>query len=148
VAVRIVTRMSREVQVSAGGGYDLGYHVVSFPKYRHSVLVCRVTVRREELIRAKATRPGWRMVALEVMPDHLHLLVKAHPSGSPSGIANQLTGFIWRRPRAEFPQPWSRLSALWSMPHFVATVGAVPTATVPRCSGTQNERRWQKERTR
>jgi hypothetical protein len=29
--------------------------------------------RREELIRARASGRGWRMVALEIMPDHGHI---------------------------------------------------------------------------
>ena len=84
------------------GCTSLGYHVVWCPKYRRPVLAGRVAARCEELIRAKASEHGWRIVALEIMPDHVHLFVKAHPSDSPSRIASQFKGLTSRRLRAEF----------------------------------------------
>ncbi|WP_442946028.1 IS200/IS605 family transposase, partial [Nonomuraea sp. LPB2021202275-12-8] len=72
------------MRTSPGAVYDLGYHVVWCPKYRRRVLGGRVKTRLEELIRAKAAEHDWEIVALEVMPDHVHLLVKPHPKNSPS----------------------------------------------------------------
>ncbi|WP_021598141.1 zinc ribbon domain-containing protein [Actinomadura welshii] len=46
------------------------------------VLGGRVKDRLEELIRAKADGQGWQIVALEVMPDHVHLFVRAHRNTS------------------------------------------------------------------
>jgi putative transposase len=54
------------------------------------------------------------MVTLAVMPDAVHLFVKAHPSDSPSRIASQFKGFTSQRLRADFPHLWSRLRPLWS----------------------------------
>jgi putative transposase len=81
-------------------------------------------------------------VAVEIMPDHVRLFVRAHASDSPSPIANQFKGLTSRRLRAEFPRP----PTLWSRPYSAATVGA--TETVRRHGGTQNERTWQEERAR
>ena len=139
--------MSREVQVSAGGVYDLGYHVVWCSKYRRPVLAGPVKDRCEELIRARAAEHGWRIIALEVMPDHVHVFVKAHPGHSPSYIANQLKGFTSHTLRAEFPHLRSRLPTLWSKSYFAATVGAVSAATVRRYIDTQYERPWRKQAT-
>ena len=140
--------MAREVQVSAGGAYDLGYHVVFCPKYRRPVLDGPVKDRCEELIRIRAAGHGWRIIALEVMPDHVHLFVKAHPKHSPSSIANQFKGFTSHALRAEFPHLRTRLPTLWSKSYFTATAGAVSAATVRRYIDTQYERPWRKERTR
>lgn len=155
VAVRLLdtpcwytSRMAREVQVSAGGVYDLGYHVVWCPKYRRPVLAARTGERCRELIGEKCAEHGWRVVALEVMPDHVHLFVKAHPKDSPSFIANQLKGFTSRRLREEFPHLRSRLPTLWSRSYLVASVGAVSAATVQRYIDTQYERPWRKGNTR
>ena len=151
LSVLLVTRcvytvvMGREVQVSPGGAHDLGYHVVWCPKYRRAVLAGRVNERCRELIAEKCAEHEWRMVALEVMPDHVHLLVKARPKDSPSYIANQLKGFTSRVLRGEFPHLRSRLPTLWSRSFFVATVGAVSEATVRRYIDTQYERPWRKE---
>jgi putative transposase len=145
--MRIVTRVTRQVQVSAGDVRDLGCHVVWCPTYR-PVAAGRVAGRCEELIRAKASEHGRPVVALEIMPDHVPLFVKAHPCGSPSRVASQFIGFTSRRLRAEPPHPRSRLSALWSRSYFAAAAGAVPAQTVRRRSGMQNGRPWRKERAR
>jgi putative transposase len=131
--VPIVARVTRQVQVSAGGVFD-------------PVLDGRVAARCEELIRAKAAERGWRIVALEIMPDHVHLFVKAHRSDCPFRVASQFKAFISRRLRAEFPHLRPRLPALWSRSYFAATAGAVCAETVRRYIGTQNERPWRKER--
>ena len=128
--------------------YDLGYHVVWCPKYRRPVLAGPVKDRCETLIRAKAAEHGWRIIALEIMPDHVHLSVKAHPKHSPSYIANQFKGFTSRTLRAEFPHLRSRLPTLWSKSYFAATVGAVSAAMVQRYIDTQYERPWRKEKPR
>jgi putative transposase len=146
--MRIVTRVTQQVQVSAGGVRDLGYHVVWCPKCRRPVLAGRLAGQREALIRGKAGEHGWRIMTLEIMPDHVHLFVEAHRSGSPSRVASQFNGFTSRRPRAGFPHLRSRWPAWWSRPYFATTVGAVPAQTVCRYTGTQDGRRWREERAR
>jgi putative transposase len=106
------------------------------------VLAGRVAARCRDLIRSKASEHSWRMVAVEIIPDLVRLLVRAHLSDSPSRIVNQFTGLTSRRHRAEFPRP----PALWSRRYSAATVGAVSAETVRRHSGMQNERPWQEER--
>jgi putative transposase len=140
--------MVGSVQVSAGGAYDLGYHVVWCAKYRRAVLTGAVGERCRELIGEKCAGHGWRVVALEVMPDHVQLFVKARPQDSPSFVANQIKGTTSRVLRQEFPHLRSRLPTLWSRSYFVASVGAVSAATVQRYIDTQYERPWRKDRAR
>jgi putative transposase len=96
------------------------------------------------LIEAKAAELHCEIVALEVMPDHVHLFVKTRPKDSPSFIANQFKGFTSRTLRREFPSLRSRLPTLWSRSYFVASVGAVSADTVQRYIDTQYERPWRK----
>jgi putative transposase len=105
----------------------------------------QVAGRREELIRAKASEHGWPIVALEIMPNHVYLFVKAHPSDSPSPIASHFQGSTSRRLQAGFPHLRSRLPALWSRSYCAAAAGAVPAQTVRRSTGTQDGRPWRKE---
>ncbi|GEL19181.1 transposase [Pseudonocardia asaccharolytica] len=49
--------MSRDVQTSAGGGYDLGLHVVWWLKYRRPVLTGPVAARLRELLATRSARP-------------------------------------------------------------------------------------------
>lgn len=116
------------------------------PKYRRAVLVGTVAGRCRELIGEKCAEHGWRIVALEVRPDHVHLFVKTTPKDSPAYVANQLKGFTSHELREEFPHLRSRLPTLWSRSFFVASVGAVSAATVQRYIDTQHERPWRKDR--
>lgn len=136
--------MARRVRASAGGVYDIGYHVVWCPKYRRPVLAGQVRDRCDELIRQKAAEHDWEVVALEIMPDHVHLFARTHPADSPSYVANQFKGFTSRVLRAEFPHLKSRLPTLWSRSFFVASVGAVSEKTVQQYIETQYERPWRK----
>lgn len=144
--MRIVTRVIRQIQVSAGGVYDLGCRVVWCPKYRCPVLTDQVAGRCEELIRTKVSEHGWPMVALAVMPGHVHLLAKAHPSNSPSWIASQFTGFTPWRLRAGFRHMRSRLPAWWPWSYCAATAGALSAQTGCRYTGRHDERPWRKDR--
>jgi len=137
--------VTRKVRRYSGGVYDLGLHVVWCPKYRRRVLGGRVAARLRELIEQKATEKGWEIIALEVMPDHVHLFVRHEPTASASSVANRFTGYPSRVPREEFPHPRSRMPTLWSSSFFVASVGAVSADTVQRYIDTQWERPWAKE---
>lgn len=59
--------------------YSCKYHVVFCPKYRRPVLVDGVNVRLKEIIREVAGEHGAEVIELEVMPDHVHLLVEVDP---------------------------------------------------------------------
>lgn len=131
---------TRKVRRFSGGVYDLGLHVVWCPKYRRRVLGGRVAERLDELIRQKAAERGWTVVALEVMPDHVHLFVKHDPKASASYVANQFKGFSSRVLREEFPHLRSQLPTLWSSSYFAATVGSVSAETVQQYIDTQWER--------
>ncbi|MEU1806832.1 IS200/IS605 family transposase [Streptomyces sp. NPDC019937] len=78
------------------------------------VLGGRVAERLDELIRQKADERGWKIVALEVMHDHVHLFVKHDPKSSASYVANQFKGFTSHMLREEFPHLKSRMPTLWS----------------------------------
>ncbi len=119
-------------------------------KYRLPVLTDRVAARSMGLNHAKAGEHGWRIVALEIMPDHIYMFVKAHRPDSPFLLAGLFKGFASRRLRAEFAHlrsflhPRARPPALWFRPYFTPTVGAVLAESVRRSTGTQHRRPWRK----
>jgi putative transposase len=119
--------------------YDLGLHLVWCPKYSRRVLDGRVAARLRELIEAKAAEKGWDIVALEVMPDRVHLFVKHGPKASTSYVANQFKGFTSRVLREEFPHLKSQMPTLWSSSFFVASAGAVSAEMFERYINTQWE---------
>jgi putative transposase len=138
----MVAGVTGQVQVSAGGVCDLRDNVVCW-KYRRPVLAGR----NEELMRTKAAGRGWRMVALEIVPDRVQLRVKAHQSEVPSPITRQVIGFTaWLR--AVLPDLRSWLPILWSRWFCEVRAGVASASAVRRYTGTQNGRSWRKERTR
>lgn len=74
--------------------YNLNYHIVFVTKYRHQVLKDKiqdcVKIRMQELCKEY----GWEMLALEVMPDHIHLFVSAEPKIAPLAIATTLKSIL------------------------------------------------------
>jgi putative transposase len=147
VCIVIVVTVTGKVRRYSGGVYDLGLHVVWCPKYRRRVLGGRVAVRLRELIEAKAAEKGWEIIALEVMPDHVHLFVKHEPKASASYVANQFKGFTSRVLRSEFVHLKSQMPTLWSSSFFVASAGELSAHTVEKYINTQWERPWTKKQT-
>ena len=59
--------------------YSSTYHCVWFPKYRCKVLEGETAKRCEQVIRKTSAKYRAEIIALEVLPDHLHLLVEIGP---------------------------------------------------------------------
>jgi putative transposase len=64
------------------------------------------------------------IVALEVMPDHVHFFVNALPSISPSDIMAKVKGVTSRKLRQEFKH-LQHLPSLWTRSFFCSTAGNV-----------------------
>jgi putative transposase len=56
--------------------YSSKYHCVWTPKYRRSVLVGPIAKRCEQVIRQTAEKYRAEIIALEIMPEHVHGLVE------------------------------------------------------------------------
>ena len=110
--------------------YSCQYHIVFCPKYRRKVLVNGIDTRLKELFPQIAQDLGGTVLEMEVMPDHVHLLVDIDPR---LGI-DDFVGSLKRRSshiiRTEFPYMKSKLPCLWTRGKFIATVGSVSLETV------------------
>jgi putative transposase len=113
-----------------GGVYSLGLHLVGCPKYRRPVLGGRVARRLDELIEAIADGHGWRMVAHEVMPDQVHLLVRVGPTDAPAAVVGAFKGRTARVLGQEIPHPRNFAKVLWWLAYLAASVGDVSETTV------------------
>jgi putative transposase len=60
---------------------------------------------------------------MEVMPDHVHIFIKATPNDSPVFIISQLKGFTSFTLRNEFRWLKSRIPTIWTRSYYVETVG-------------------------
>ena len=110
--------------------YSCKYHVVWCPKYRRSLLVKPVDARLKTLIRETATARRCEVIELEVMPDHVHLLVEVDPQYGVHRLVREMKGRSSHALRKEFPSLATRLPTLWTNSYFVSTVGGSPLAVV------------------
>lgn len=102
------------------------------PKYRRKVLVDSIAKRLEELIRLKCQQLGCEVLALTIMPDHLHLFVKASPKLAPNRIIGEIKGYTSRTMRQEFPVLCTKLPTLWTRSYFVSTHGHISDAVIQK----------------
>ena len=119
-------------RTNAGAVFSLKYHLVWCPKYRRKVLVAPVDARLKELIAEIAVEHEMTILALEVMPDHVHLFVEADPTLCVAEIVNRIKGRSSRVLRQEFAGLRSRLPTLWSRSYYAGSVGAVSECVVQR----------------
>lgn len=110
--------------------YDCKYHVVWCPKYRRSVLNNGADVRLKGIIRDVCAERRAGIIEMEVMPDHVHLLVSVDPQFGIHRLIKAVKGRSSRLLRQEFSWCRTRLPSLWTNSYFVATVGGAPLAVV------------------
>jgi putative transposase len=104
------------------------------------VLVGPVEKRLRQLLYQKAKELDAEIHALEIMPDHVHLLVESDPRLAPAHIAAQFKGFTSHELRGEFPWLKSRMPTLWSRSYYLGSVGSVSESTVRRYIANQKTR--------
>jgi putative transposase len=120
--------------------FNLGYHIIWCPKYRRKVLVNGIDERLKELLCQKALQIGVTIEKMEVMPDHVHLFVKAAPIIAVHFIVNQLKGYTSRLLRIEYPHLRSRLPTLWSRSYYCESIGHISEKTIERYIADQKNK--------
>ncbi len=112
--------------------YSCKYHVVWCPKYRRKVLVDGVDERLKEIAHAVAEEMRFEIIEMEVMPDHVHMLVEVDPQLGIHKAVKRIKGRSSHDLREEFPWLRRRLPSLWTNSYFVSTVGGAPLAAARR----------------
>ena len=110
--------------------YSCKYHVVWCSKYRRKVLVEEVEQRLKELIVGVASELRVDIIEMEIMPDHVHLLLEVDPQFGIHRAVKNIKGKTSRILRAEFVSLRTRLPSLWTNSYFVATVGGAPLEVI------------------
>ncbi len=112
--------------------YACHYHVVWCPKYRRKVLVAPVDERLKAIIQQVCQEHDVLLEAIEVMPDHVHLLVNVDPQFGIHRLVRLMKGRSSRLLRQEFPKLRTRLPTLWTNSYFVSTTGGAPLELVKK----------------
>ncbi|TMD98411.1 MAG: IS200/IS605 family transposase [Chloroflexi bacterium] len=110
--------------------YSCKYHVVWCPKYRRKVLVEEVAMRLTQIMREVCQEHQAEVLSLEVMPDHVHVLVEVNPQFGIHRLVRLIKGRSSRLLRQEFPVLKRKLPTLWTNSYFVSTVGGAPLSVI------------------
>ena len=80
-----------EMRSTRHAKYQIAYHFVWIPKYRKPILK-EVRDFVIDMIKEIANQYKFKILALEVMDDHIHLFLSAAPKHSPAEIVKMYKG--------------------------------------------------------
>ncbi len=110
--------MNNQLTYGRGYVYSLQYHIVWCTKYRRQVLKNGADTDCKALLQELAEEYRFRIAAMEVMPDHIHLLIDASPQFK-----------LWG-------------GHLWNPSYCVVTVSDRSREMVEQYIESQKERAW------
>ena len=112
--------------LSYGRGYvySLQYHLVWCTKYRKKVLKDGIDVECKEMLESLAQEYKFQILAMEVMPDHIHLLVDCRPQFYISDMIKIMKGNLARQMFLLYPELKKELwgGHLWNPSYCAVTV--------------------------
>lgn len=114
---------------------NLNYHIVFVTKYRHKVLIGEVEEYVKTRMKELCEQYGWEQLALEVMPDHIHLFVSAEPKVAPLAIASTIKSILTVDIFKEFEGLKQRKlwgSGLFSRGTYYGSAGAVSAEIIKK----------------
>ena len=83
--------MSRKPYHSASHcKYLIQYHIIWCPKFRFSVLHGKADITLKQILQKICEDYGYRIKALEVMPDHIHIFVDVPQTVAPCDVVRTL----------------------------------------------------------
>lgn len=109
--------------------YLINHHLIWCPKRRKKVLIGEIRNRLEFIIKQTANEKKVDILALEIMPDHLHLFVSTYPQLEIHKLVKLFKGRSSNILRKEFPE-LLKMPCLWTRSYFVSTAGNVSSETI------------------
>ena len=110
--------------------YSCKYHIIFCPKYRRRVLVDPYDARLKEIFKDIAKQYNFEILEMEVMPDHVHMIVDCNPRFGIMECVRKPKGGSSHVLREEFPELKSRLPTMWTRSAFISSVGTVSLEVV------------------
>jgi len=93
------------------------YHVVWCPKYRRKILIGDIAARLNQIICEVCKEIQAEIIALAIMPEHVHLLLDIPPQLDIANVMQRIKGRASRILRMEFPL-LKILPALWARGYY------------------------------
>ena len=126
--------------------YCCRYHIIFCPKYRRKVLREPIAERFKQIVMSMQEEQNFYVLGMEVMPDHVHLLLDIDPTIGVNIVVARIKGKTAHILNREFPELTRKLPTLWTRSKFIATVGSVSLEVVKKYIEDQktNEQRRKK----
>jgi len=107
------------------------------------VLVGAISERLEELIRQRCSEMNAEIIEMEIMPDHVHMLLEVDPQLGINKVIRSIKGYTSYTLRKEYKELTTRLPTLWTNSYFVSTVGGAPLSAIKQY--IENQKRSQRK---
>ena len=122
--------------------YSLQYHIVWCTKYRKKVLSNGIDDDIKGYLNELAKEYSFSILAMEVMPDHIHILVDCKPQFFPSDMIKILKGNTARWMFMKHPELKKQLCGghLWNPSYCIVTVSDRSFEQVKHYIDSQKER--------
>lgn len=112
--------------------YSCQYHVIFCPKYRRKVLIAPYDDILKQILLDAAKQYQFEILEMEVMPDHVHLLVDCDPRFGIANCIKKIKSVSAHILRKDYKYFQSKLPTLWTRSYFVSSVGSVSLETVKK----------------
>lgn len=112
--------------------YSCKYHVVWCTKYRRDLLKEQVVFDLKNIIQDISNNFNVEIIEIEVMPDHVHLLVDVDPQFGVHKYIKNIKGKSSKILRDKHKPLKSRVPTLWTNSYFISTVGGVTLDVVKK----------------
>jgi putative transposase len=103
------------------------------------VLLGEVESRLKQRINEVATELDCGVIAMEIMPEHVHLFLNCPPTLAPDQILFRIKGRTAKVLREEF-EHLQRMPSMWTRSYFCSTAGNVSGATIQRYIAEQKSK--------
>jgi len=115
---------NRQLTYGRGYVYSIQYHIVWCTKYRKKVLTEELQIELKEYFKTIANEYSFQILAMETMPDHIHLLLDCKPQFFPSNMIKILKGNTARWLFLKHPEIKKELwgGHLWNPSYCIVTV--------------------------
>lgn len=114
--------------------YNFHYHLIFVTKYRQAMFTTlEVTQEMTDILLHIAEIADIEVEAIEVMPDHVHMLISFKPKYAPANVVKNIKGssariFFKNHPDLASKKMWG--GHLWSKSYYMSTVGTMSKEVV------------------
>ena len=134
--------MNNEYWKGSHTTHRLLYHFTFIPKYRKKVIQPNIANRIRELFQECCETNGWEIHQLEILTEHVHLLIQLTQADSPAHVMHYLKGGSSNVLRKEFPEIRAFLwgDSFWADGYFVETIGQKNEAIIKKYLDNQQSK--------